>query len=93
MDSVLGAACGGGRGGEALVGRPAAAGRGMEYGRPAVAIAWGDRWTNMIQPFWALPALGIAGLSARNIMGYLVIVTIFTGIVACGGFLVWGAFF
>lgn len=72
---------------------PAATEMGIEYGRSAMAIAWGDQWTNMIQPFWALPALGIAGLSARNIMGYLVIVTIFTGVVACGGFLIWGAFF
>lgn len=72
---------------------PAATQMGIEYGRAAMAIAWGDQWTNMIQPFWALPALGIAGLSARNIMGYLVIVTIFTGLVACGGFLIWGAFF
>lgn len=72
---------------------PAATQMGIEYGRAAMAIAWGDQWTNMIQPFWALPALGIAGLSARNIMGYLVIVTIFTGVVACGGFLLWGLFF
>ena len=63
------------------------------YGRSAMAIAWGDQWTNMIQPFWALPALGVAGLKARNIMGYLIIVTIFTGIVACLGFLAWGIFF
>lgn len=72
---------------------PAATQMGIDYGRSAMAIAWGDQWTNMIQPFWALPALGVAGLSARNIMGYLVIVTIFTGVVACGGFLVWGMFF
>ena len=72
---------------------PAATEMGIDYGRSAMAIAWGDQWTNMIQPFWALPALGVAGLSARNIMGYLVIVTIFTGVVACGGFLVWGMFF
>lgn len=72
---------------------PAATEMGIEYGRAAMAIAWGDQWTNMIQPFWALPALGIAGLSARNIMGYLVIVTIFTGLVACAGFLIWGLFF
>ena len=72
---------------------PAATEMGIEYGRAAMAIAWGDQWTNMIQPFWALPALGIAGLSARNIMGYLVIVTIFTGVVACGGFILWGMFF
>ena len=42
-----------------------------------MAIAWGDQWTNMIQPFWALPALGIAKLSARDIMGYLVVVLLF----------------
>ena len=72
---------------------PASTTMGIEAGRAAMAIAWGDQWTNMIQPFWALPALGIAGLSARNIMGYLVIVTIFTGIVACLGFLGWAIFF
>ena len=72
---------------------PAATEMGIEYGRAAMAIAWGDQWTNMIQPFWALPALGVAGLKARNIMGYLIVVTIFTGIVACLGFLAWGLFF
>lgn len=72
---------------------PAAAKLGIESGRAAMAIAWGDQWTNMIQPFWALPALGVAGLKAKDIMGYLVIVLIFTGLVACGGFLVWGALF
>ena len=47
----------------------------------------------MIQPFWALPALGIAKLSARDIMGYLVVVLLFTGAVACLGFLGWALFF
>ncbi|MGN0970136.1 MAG: short-chain fatty acid transporter [Evtepia sp.] len=69
---------------------PAGAAMGIENGRTAMAIAWGDQWTNMIQPFWALPALGIAGLSARDVMGYLVVILLFTGILACGGFLVWG---
>ena len=72
---------------------PAATEMGIEYGRAAMAIAWGDQWTNMIQPFWALPALGIAGLSARNIMGYLVVILIYTGVIACLGFLAWGLFF
>ena len=48
---------------------------------------------NMIQPFWALPALGIAKLSARDIMGYLVVILLFTGAVACLGFLGWALFF
>lgn len=72
---------------------PAATEMGIEYGRAAMAIAWGDQWTNMIQPFWALPALGIAGLSARNIMGYLVVITIYVGIIACLGFVAWAYFF
>ncbi len=69
---------------------PAGAEIGLNPGMTAMAVAWGDQWTNMVQPFWALPALGIAGLSARDIMGYLVIVLLFTGLVGCGGFLVWG---
>ena len=72
---------------------PAGAEMGIEAGRTAMAIAWGDQWTNMIQPFWALPALGIAKLSARDIMGYLVVVLLFTGAVACLGFLGWALFF
>ena len=54
----------------------------------AMGIAWGDAWTNMLQPFWALPALGIAGLGARDIMGYCAIVLIVSGIVTALGFLV-----
>ncbi len=72
---------------------PAAAKLGVEAGRAGMAIAWGDQWTNMIQPFWALPALGVAGLSAKDIMGYLVTILIFTGVVAILGFLAWGMFF
>ena len=72
---------------------PAATEMGVECGRAAMAIAWGDQWTNMIQPFWALPALGVAGLSARNVMGYLVVILIYSGIIACLGFLAWGLFF
>lgn len=72
---------------------PAAQQLGVEVGRAAMAIAWGDQWTNMIQPFWALPALGVAGLSARNVMGYLVMVLVFTGVIACLGFLAWGLIF
>ncbi len=72
---------------------PAGAALGIENGRTAMAIAWGDQWTNMIQPFWALPALAVAKLEAKDIMGYLVIVLIFTGVVACLGFLGWALLF
>ena len=62
---------------------------GLEIGVPAaktaMSIAWGDAWTNMIQPFWALPALGIAGLSAKDIMGYCVVTLLFSGVIIGAG--------
>ncbi|RUL48254.1 short-chain fatty acid transporter [Lysinibacillus antri] len=60
---------------------------GADYAKTAMAIAWGDAWTNMIQPFWALPALAIAGLRAKDIMGFCLFVLIYTGIIISIGFL------
>ncbi|WP_179379038.1 short-chain fatty acid transporter [Jannaschia marina] len=60
---------------------PAAEALGADKARVLMAIAWGDAWTNMIQPFWALPALAVAGLSARDIMGFCVLVLIVSGAV------------
>ncbi|NPV69947.1 MAG: short-chain fatty acid transporter [Firmicutes bacterium] len=54
---------------------------GVDPVKTAMAVAWGDQWTNMIQPFWALPLLGLAGLKARDVMGYTTLVLIYTGIV------------
>ncbi|HSB04925.1 MAG TPA: TIGR00366 family protein [Thermodesulfobacteriota bacterium] len=47
--------------------------------KSAMMVAWGDQWTNMIQPFWALPLLGLAGLSARDIMGYTTMTLLWSG--------------
>ena len=46
--------------------------------------AWGDQWTNMIQPLFAIPALAIAGLHIPDIIGYFVIALLFTGMVFVG---------
>lgn len=46
-----------------------------------MAVAYGDQWTNMIQPFWAIPLLAIAGLKMRDILGYTTIVLIASGLV------------
>jgi len=54
---------------------------GIDPVRSAMMVAWGDQWTNMIQPFWALPLLGLAGLSARDIMGYTTVTLIYSGVV------------
>ncbi|QYJ90796.1 short-chain fatty acid transporter [Shewanella halotolerans] len=60
---------------------PAAEALGADVARVAMAVAWGDAWTNLIQPFWALPVLAIAGLKARDIMGFCLMQLIITGIV------------
>lgn len=54
---------------------------GMDPAKLAMVVSWGDQWTNMAQPFWALPILGMAGLRAKDIMGYTVMVLIWSGIV------------
>ncbi|MFL1732620.1 short-chain fatty acid transporter [Moraxella oculi] len=65
---------------------PAGVKLGVDPAVTAMAIAWGDAWTNMIQPFWALPLLGIAGLDARAIMGYCLMVLVASGVIITGGF-------
>jgi short-chain fatty acids transporter len=42
----------------------------------------------MIQPFWALPALAIAGLGAKDVMGYCVMALIGSGVIISIGLLV-----
>lgn len=46
-----------------------------------LAFAHGDAWTNMLQPFWALPLLGVMGLRARDIIGYTAVVFLWMGLV------------
>ncbi len=58
---------------------PAAEALGADVARVAMAVAWGDAWTNLLQPFWALPMLGIAGLKAKDIMGFCLIHLFITG--------------
>ncbi|OCX66229.1 serine--pyruvate aminotransferase [Thioclava sp. SK-1] len=65
---------------------------GADPARTIMAFAWGDGWTNQIQPFWALPLLGVAGLSARDIMGYLVIWLMISGVAIAGTFVLLAAF-
>jgi short-chain fatty acids transporter len=60
---------------------PAAASLGVDPGIAAMAIAYGEAWMNMAQPFWALPALAIAGLGVRDIMGYCVTTLLVSGII------------
>lgn len=46
-----------------------------------MAFSYGDAWTNMLQPFWALPLLGIMRLSAAKIIGYTTVIFLVMGVV------------
>lgn len=67
----------------------AGANLGVDPGLTGTAIAWGDAWTNLIQPFWAIPALAIAKLNAKDIMGFCLIDLLITGVIICTGLLWW----
>jgi short-chain fatty acids transporter len=51
----------------------AAAELGIPLKSAIMAMAYGDELTNMLQPFWALPLLGITGLQARDILPYTLV--------------------
>ena len=60
---------------------PAAQALGADLGKSVMAIAYGEQWTNMAQPFGALPALPIAGLGVPDIMGYCITALPFSGVI------------
>ena len=64
---------------------PAAQELGADIPRVAMAVAWGDAWTNLLQPFWALPVLAIAGLKAKDIMGFCLVQLLITGVIIALG--------
>ncbi|MEM8506965.1 MAG: TIGR00366 family protein [Bacteroidota bacterium] len=46
---------------------------GVPLPKIVMALAYGDQLTNMLQPFWALPLLGITKLKAKEILPYTVL--------------------
>jgi short-chain fatty acids transporter len=57
---------------------------GVDPARLVMAVAYGDSWTNMIQPFWALPALAITGAKARDVVGYTALALVVGGVWVMG---------
>jgi short-chain fatty acids transporter len=47
---------------------------GVPLNKSILALAYGDQITNMLQPFWALPLLGITKLKARDILPYTLVI-------------------
>jgi short-chain fatty acids transporter len=61
---------------------------GVSIPKSVMALAYGDQLTNMLQPFWALPLLGITGLKAKEILPYTLILLLAGVVIFIGGLLV-----
>ena len=61
---------------------------GVPLPKAIMALAYGDQLTNMMQPFWALPLLGITRLKAKEILPYTLIVMLLGGLVYLAGLLI-----
>jgi len=61
---------------------------GVSIPKSVMALAYGDQLTNMLQPFWALPLLGITGLKAKEILPYTLILLLAGSIIFIGGLLI-----
>lgn len=49
---------------------------GVPLPKAVLALAYGDQITNMLQPFWALPLLGITKLKAKEILPYTLLLMV-----------------
>ena len=57
---------------------------GVSLPKCVMALAYGDQLTNMLQPFWALPLLGITGLKAKEILPYTLLMMLLGGLIYLG---------
>ena len=60
---------------------------GLSIPKSIMALAYGDQLTNMMQPFWALPLLGITGLKAREILPYTLFLMLLGAVIFIAGLL------
>lgn len=69
----------------------AGAAHGVDPALTILAFSYGDAWSNLLQPFWALPLLGIMDLSAREIIGYTTVAFAWVGVIVAASLLLIGA--
>ena len=61
---------------------------GVTLPKTIMALAYGDQITNMLQPFWALPLLGITKLKAREILPYTILLMLVGSVIYILGLLI-----
>lgn len=52
-----------------------------------MAIAYGDQWTNLLQPFWALPLLSITGLKPAQLLSVTSLLLLYMGAIVSAALL------
>ncbi|SHG51498.1 short-chain fatty acid transporter [Flagellimonas flava] len=62
---------------------------GVPLPKAIMALAYGDQITNMLQPFWALPLLGITKLKAKEILPYTLVFMLIGSVIYIAGLLFW----
>ena len=55
----------------------------IPFEKGVMALAYGDQLTNMLQPFWALPLLGITKLKAQEILPFTFLIMLVGIVVSC----------
>ena len=66
---------------------PAAVALNASIPATTMAVAMGEEVANMLQPFWALPVVAIAGIGIQRVMGFTVLTFIVSAIVYGGALL------
>ncbi len=61
---------------------------GVSLPKAIMALAYGDQITNMLQPFWALPLLGITKLKAKEILPYTLLFMLVGSLIYISGLLI-----
>ncbi len=61
----------------------------IDLAKSIMALAYGDQITNMLQPFWALPLLGITGLKAKDLLPYTALMLLMGSLIFVVALLLW----
>ena len=63
----------------------------VDLGLIAMSVAYGDQWTNLIQPFVAIPLLALTGLRLKHIFGFALVLCATTSVPLMLGLLIGNA--
>ena len=60
---------------------PAAVALNASVSATTMAVAMGEQVANMLQPFWALPVVAIAGIGIQRVLGFTVVTFMISGLI------------